>query len=78
MQDKFSGMKVLGTVESDRFEHRIVQPHFINPCCFGKDLADWIPEQLLGLSIQGFEIDEPLPLKGKTLGSPNKFDQTIV
>lgn len=53
-------MKVLGTVESDRFEHRIVQPHFINPCCFGEDLAKWLCEQLRGLSRQGFEIDEPL------------------
>ncbi len=53
-------MKVLGTVESDRFEHRIVQPHFINPCCFGEDLANWLREQLRGLSSQGFEIDEPL------------------
>lgn len=53
-------MKVLGTVESDRFEHRIVQPHFINPCCFGEDLANWLREQLRGLSTRGFEIDEPL------------------
>jgi hypothetical protein len=53
-------LKVLGTVESDRFEHRIVQPHFINPCCFGEDLANWLREQLRGLSRQGFEIDEPL------------------
>src|SRR5262249_52452744 len=53
-------MRVLGTVESDRFNHRIVQPHFINPCCFGEDLANWLREQLLGLSRRGFEIDEPL------------------
>jgi hypothetical protein len=53
-------MKVLGTVETDRFEHRVVQPHFINPCCFGEDFANWLREQLLGLSGRGFEIDEPL------------------
>lgn len=53
-------MKVLGTVESDRFEHRVVQPHFINPCCFGEDLANWLSEQLRRLSKQGFEINEPL------------------
>jgi len=53
-------MKILGTVESDRFEHRIVQPHFINPCGFGEDLADWLREQLRGLSTLGFEIDAPV------------------
>jgi len=53
-------MKVLGTVESDRFEHRIVRSHFINPCCFGEDLANWLREQLRRLSGRGFEIDEPL------------------
>jgi hypothetical protein len=53
-------MKVLGTVESDRFEHRIVQPHFINPCCFGEDLANWLRERLRGLSEHGFDVDEPL------------------
>jgi hypothetical protein len=53
-------MKVVGIVESDRFEHRIVQPHFINPCCFGEDLATWLREQLRGLSARGFEIDPPL------------------
>jgi hypothetical protein len=53
-------MKVLGTVESDRFEHRVVQPHFNNPCCFGEDLANWLRERLRGLSAQGFEIEEPL------------------
>jgi hypothetical protein len=32
-------MDVLITVETDMFEHREVKSHFINPCCFGEDLA---------------------------------------
>jgi hypothetical protein len=48
------------TIESDRFEHREVKPHFINPCCFGEDLAAWLKTQVAPLSEQGFEISEPI------------------
>jgi hypothetical protein len=34
------------TVETDMFEHRNVKPHFINPCCFGEDFADWLKVEL--------------------------------
>jgi hypothetical protein len=29
-------------VETDLFEHQKIQPHFINPCCFGEDFASWL------------------------------------
>ena len=34
-------------VRTNRFEHRSVQPHFINPCCFGEDFATWLRHELL-------------------------------
>ena len=52
------------TIETDLFEHRRVQPHFINPCCFGEDFALWLkrelgraPELSLG---PGLEISDPV------------------
>ena len=50
----------IATVETDRFEHREVQPHFINPCCFGEDFAAWLRGELLDLEEQGFEITAPI------------------
>lgn len=32
--------------ESSRFNLSAVQPHFINPCCFGEDLAQWLADKL--------------------------------
>jgi hypothetical protein len=32
--------------KTGRFNLSKVQPHFINPCCFGEDLARWLHEQL--------------------------------
>lgn len=32
--------------ESNQFNLSQVHPHFINPCCFGEDLAAWLSEQL--------------------------------
>jgi hypothetical protein len=32
--------------ETDRFNVSEVGKHFINPCCFGEDLAEWLRQQL--------------------------------
>ena len=48
------------TIESDRFEHREVKPHFINPCCFGEDLAAWLKARLSPLLELGFQISDPV------------------
>ncbi len=44
------------TVETDLFEHRVVKPHFINPCCFGEDFAAWLKERLSPLVRSGFNF----------------------
>ncbi len=33
--------------ESDRFNVSEVKEHFINPCCFGQDLAEWLRQELI-------------------------------
>ena len=48
------------SVETDLFEHREVQPHFINPCCFGEDFAVWLRGELADLAPAGFELSEPI------------------
>jgi hypothetical protein len=48
------------TVETDRFEHRKVKPHFINPCCFGEDFAAWLKQELAPLAAHGFDFSEPI------------------
>lgn len=45
---------------TDLFEHRTVQPHFINPCCFGEDFAAWLRRELSPLLDAGFELMEPI------------------
>jgi hypothetical protein len=47
------------TVETDRFEHRDVKPHFINPCCFGEDFAAWLKQELAPLADAGFDFSGP-------------------
>jgi hypothetical protein len=32
--------------ETDRFNVSQVKEHFINPCCFGEDVAQWLGEKL--------------------------------
>ncbi len=32
--------------ETDRFNVSQVKEHFINPCCFGEDVAQWLREKL--------------------------------
>jgi hypothetical protein len=34
-------------VRSDRFNLSEVKDHFINPCCFGEDLAAWLQGKLM-------------------------------
>jgi hypothetical protein len=47
-------------IETDGFEHREVKPHFINPCCFGEDLASWMKQELLRQTDLGFELSESI------------------
>jgi hypothetical protein len=51
---------ILITVETDMFEHSEVQPHFINPHCFGEDFAGWLIRQLSPLSNFGFTFFDPI------------------
>jgi hypothetical protein len=46
-------------IETDAFEHREVKPHFINSCCFGEDLAEWLRQKLARLG-DGLKISEPV------------------
>jgi hypothetical protein len=34
---------------TDQFESRTPQPHFINPNCFGEDLAHWLLHRMQGM-----------------------------
>jgi hypothetical protein len=47
-------------VETDLFEHRTVQSHFINDCCFGEDFAAWIKHEAVPLAVEGFKFSEPI------------------
>lgn len=42
--------------ETNRFNLTEVREHFINPCCFGEDLAHWLRAKL---AERGLEVDEP-------------------
>lgn len=33
--------------ETDRFNVSDVKEHFINPCCFGEDVAEWLRQELI-------------------------------
>ena len=48
------------TVETDLFDHRVVKPHFINPCCFGEDFTIWLKERVAPLSKKGFNFSESI------------------
>ena len=37
--------------ETDRFNLTEEKSHFINPCCFGEDLAAWLREKLAGAGV---------------------------
>ena len=44
--------------ETNRFNLSEVKPHFINPCCFGEDLATWLRSKLLERDIEVMEPDQ--------------------
>lgn len=46
--------------ETNRFNVSVVKEHFINPCCFGEDLAEWLRQELIK--------------KGMTAGAPGQED----
>jgi len=48
------------TVETEIFEHRVVQAHFINPCCFGEDFAAWLLGELAPLTASGFTFSRAI------------------
>lgn len=48
------------TIETTLFQHREVQEHFINDCCFGEDFAAWLHPKLADLRKQGFTIEESI------------------
>jgi hypothetical protein len=37
--------------DTDRFNLSVTKEHFINPCCFGEDLAAWLRSKLVENSI---------------------------
>ena len=39
-------MNTVAVFESRSFNHTEPRDHFINPCCFGDDLARWLMEEL--------------------------------
>ena len=42
--------------QTNRFNLSEAKEHFINPCCFGEDLAEWLREQL---AKKGVSADAP-------------------
>jgi len=38
--------------ETDQFNVSVVHDHFVNPCCFGEDLAAWLQSKLADRGIQ--------------------------
>lgn len=42
---------------SARFEYKEPKPYFINPNCFGEDVAGWLVTELRRV---GFTVDEPI------------------
>jgi hypothetical protein len=42
--------------ETNRFNLSEVKEHFINPCCFGEDLAGWLRGKLIE---RGIRVDQP-------------------
>jgi hypothetical protein len=46
--------------QTKRFNYTEVKPHFINPCCFGEDFAEWLAAELAPLKPAGYEISVPI------------------
>jgi hypothetical protein len=51
--------RTLVTFRSDRFETRLPGEHFVNPGCFGDDVARWLIRELRARGIE--TADEPEP-----------------
>ena len=51
-------MDVFIAVETEMFNHREVRSHFINPCCFGEDFADWLKKEIWSLADSGFNFSK--------------------
>ena len=50
------GMNVLSILfKTSRFNLSKVEAHFINPCCFGEDLAAWLRVKLIDRNIEVFQ-----------------------
>lgn len=45
------------TFRSNRFDTSESKPHYINPCCFGDDVAEWLVQRLKEV---GVPIDEQI------------------
>ncbi len=48
------------TFTSSQFNCTEVKPHFINPCCFGENLAAWLREQLSKIPDLDFKLSETI------------------
>jgi hypothetical protein len=49
-------VKTLVTFRSSAFNTSEAKEYFINPCCFGDDLAKWLTEQLRSKGYQATEV----------------------
>ncbi len=47
-------------IQTDKFEHKVVGEHFINPCCFGEDFSKWLIAETQVLTSEGYQIGEPI------------------
>jgi hypothetical protein len=47
-------------VETDLFEHKEGEAHFINPCCFGEDFAAWLKQELSNFTDSVLELSAPI------------------
>jgi hypothetical protein len=48
------------TVETEKFEHRIVGANFINPCCFDEDFIGWLRKEIATRLPSTFRLSEPI------------------
>ena len=52
-----SGVRTLATFRSGKFNLSAPEPHWINPGCFGEDLASWLHDRLL--RVPGLQVAPP-------------------
>lgn len=48
------------TIETEKFEHRIVGANFINPCCFGEDFISWLRNELTTRLPSSYRLSAPI------------------